>query len=58
MGFNFNGDSFNSNNGSSVNLEDYIETDPTQGKYKVKNLYVDPDTGRLTVEYEDTPVEE
>jgi hypothetical protein len=28
---------------------------PPLGKYPVKNLYVDPDSGRLMVEYEDTP---
>ena len=27
------------------------------GKCKVTNLYVDPDTGRLVVEYNDTPME-
>ena len=25
---------------------------PPDGKYKVMNLYVDPDTGRLTIEYD------
>jgi len=33
-----------------------IETTPPTGKYRVTNLFVDPDTGRFTVEYDDTPV--
>ena len=28
-----------------------------EGMYKVKNLYVDPTTGNLIIEYEDTPEE-
>ena len=28
---------------------------PPVGKYPVKNFYVDPDSGRLTVIYDDTP---
>jgi len=28
---------------------------PPQGKCKVTNLYVDPDTGKLVVEYSDIP---
>ena len=28
---------------------------PPQGKYKVTNIYVDPVSGRLTVNYDDTP---
>ena len=31
---------------------------PPNGKYKVTNIYVDPDTGRTVVEYDDTPAEE
>lgn len=30
--------------------------DPPKGKCKVTNLFVDPSTGRLEVEYEDEPV--
>ena len=33
-----------------------ITTMPPSGKYKVINLWVDPATGKLTVEYENTPV--
>ena len=33
-----------------------IISDPPSGKYRVINLYVDPDTGKLTVKYDDTPV--
>jgi len=33
-----------------------IETAPPTGKYRVTNLFVDPDTGRFTVEYDDEPV--
>jgi hypothetical protein len=29
---------------------------PPSGKYKVRNFWVDPVTGKLTVEYDDTPV--
>jgi hypothetical protein len=32
-----------------------VESTPPSGKYPVKNLYVDPSTGRLTVEYDDIP---
>lgn len=31
---------------------DGVLSDPPSGKYKVKNLYVEPDTGKLTIEYE------
>ena len=30
---------------------------PPSGKCKVINIYVDPDTGKTIVEYENTPVE-
>lgn len=33
-----------------------IENDPPSGKCRVTNLFVDPDTDRLIVEYDDTPV--
>lgn len=33
-----------------------IASTPPSGKYKVVNLYVDPVTGKLFVEYDDTPV--
>ncbi len=29
---------------------------PPSGKYKVVNIYVDPTTGKVVVQYEDTPV--
>jgi hypothetical protein len=34
-----------------------IKSNPPKGKYRVTNLYVDPDTGRLEIEYDNTPVE-
>jgi hypothetical protein len=34
-----------------------MESVPPTGKFKVTNLFVDPSTGRLTVEYDDEPVE-
>ena len=33
-----------------------IPSSPPSGKYKVVNLWVDPATGKLTVEYDTTPV--
>ena len=49
-------------NGGTVKVEvvikNQVETNPPAGKYRVTNLYVDPVTGRLEVEYDDTPVEE
>ena len=33
-----------------------ILSSPLSGKYRVTNLYVDPSTGKLVVEYDDTPV--
>lgn len=32
-----------------------VESLPPTGKFKVVNLYVDPDTGKCVVEYDDTP---
>lgn len=32
--------------------EDEINTRPPEGKYKVTNIYVDPDTGKCVVQYE------
>lgn len=32
-----------------------VESIPPSGKYPVRNFYVDPSTGRLTVEYDDVP---
>lgn len=29
---------------------------PPSGKYKIKNIYIDPDTGKYKVEYDDTPI--
>jgi hypothetical protein len=57
MGFTFN------NRELVVNVEvaevvstEGLNTAPPQGKCPVVNLYVDPTTGRLMVEYDDTPV--
>ena len=33
-----------------------ITTIPPVGKYRITNIYVDPDTGRVNIEYDDTPV--
>ena len=35
----------------------YLPSNPPVGKCVVSNLYVDPSTGKLSVEYEDTPIE-
>lgn len=32
-----------------------VRSSPPPGKLRVINLYVDPTTGKLVVEYEDTP---
>jgi len=40
----------------TVQTTDGLTVAPPTGKYQVTNLYVDPDTGRLVVEYDDTPV--
>jgi len=57
MGFTFNNRELIVN----VNVEEVTEvsgvnTSPPTDKYRVTNLYVDPTTGRLVVEYDDTPV--
>jgi len=31
-----------------------VKSIPPKGKYEVVNVYVDPKTGRMTVEYDDT----
>lgn len=36
-------------------VDGVIASQPPSGKYKVTNLYVDPVTGKLVVEYDDTP---
>jgi len=33
-----------------------IKSDPPSGKYRVLNLFVDPSSGKLTVQYDDTPI--
>ena len=33
-----------------------IKSNPPKGKCKVVNIYVNPDTGNVVVEYDDTPV--
>ena len=40
----------------TVQTTDGLNVAPPTGKCQVTNLYVDPDTGRLVVEYDDTPV--
>lgn len=48
-------------NSTDINTIDYIvkektiKSEPPIGKYKVTNLYVDPENGKLTVEFENTP---
>jgi hypothetical protein len=32
-----------------------IRTEPPSGSYRVVNFFVNPDNGKLTVEYDDTP---
>ncbi len=29
---------------------------PPPGRYKIVNIYVDPETGKIVVEYDNTPV--
>lgn len=44
------------NNPSSeraVSVIDKVDSKPPVGKWKVSNIFVDPETGRLTVEYDD-----
>ncbi len=36
--------------------EAFIPSVPPSGKCKVVNIYVDPDTGKLVIEYEEIPV--
>jgi len=38
---------------AEVNL---IVSEPPLGKCKVSNIFVDPSNGKLTVEYDDTPI--
>jgi len=35
-----------------------IGSKPPLGKYKITNLYVDPNSGKQITEYDDTPMEE
>ena len=35
--------------------ETSVESKPPTGKYRVVNIYVDPEIGKSVVEYEDTP---
>jgi len=32
-----------------------LTSNPPQGAYKVINLWVDPDSGKLTIQYDNTP---
>lgn len=34
---------------------DKVASDPPPGKCKVTNIYVDPDTGKLVIKYDDAP---
>ena len=36
--------------------DDVLQSQPPSGKYVVTNLFFDPSTGKLTVEYDDTPI--
>ena len=40
----------------TVQTTDGLTVTPPTGKCQVTNLYVDQSTGRLVVEYDDTPV--
>ena len=42
-----------------INLKgaDSIASEPPVGYYKVVNIYVNPNTGRTVVRYDNTPVE-
>jgi len=40
----------------TVQTTDGLTVAPPSGKCQVVNLYVDPSTGRLIVEYDDQPV--
>jgi len=56
MAFTFNNRELIVNvNVEEVTTADGIATDTPVGKYRVVNLYVDTN-GKLTVEYDDTPV--
>ena len=35
--------------------KDTVESEPPTGNYKVINIYVAPSTGKVVVEYDDTP---
>ena len=39
-------------------MEKILIIETPEGKYRVKNFYVDPETGKLIVEYEDIPEED
>jgi len=56
MGFTFNNRELVVNvEVGEVNTVSGLEITPPQGKYKVVNLYVDPLTNKLVVQYDDTP---
>lgn len=38
------------------NVSNNVVTTPPSGKCKVINVYVDPDTGKLIVQYDNMPV--
>ena len=44
-------------NQGSIGVQPTLKSDPPTGKYKVINLYVDPATGKLIIEYDDIPEE-
>ncbi len=39
----------------SGTVEDHVPSNPPSGHFKVTNLYVDAATGKLVVEWDDTP---
>ena len=40
----------------STPVTNFVLSSPPSGYCKVKNLYVDPGTGKVVVEYDDTPI--
>jgi len=39
----------------TIDKVDFLQSSPPPGHYKVTNLYVDPATGKLVVQYDTTP---
>ena len=56
MGFTFNNRELVVNvEVGEVNSVSGLATTPPQGKCKIVNMYVDPSTGKVVVQYDDTP---